>query len=185
MPRNGKPVQAGHALLLGALQIGKVIFRALTGNRDFRRAGFTGAQGHDTVLGRAQAGAERLLQVVAADLDKVFSFVLTRLASFALIGAFEEIRAGRGVQARDVFRRVGKHGQVEQAIGGNDGEATFAIPAFPQDERKGEVFAQRDEFGVKREVFAFGVLPAHADFKEVQAVGRLRHWRPRKGPCRR
>jgi len=34
MPRDGKPVQAGHALLLGTLQVGKVVFGALTGHRD-------------------------------------------------------------------------------------------------------------------------------------------------------
>ncbi len=84
---------------------------------------FPGAQGHDAVLGGADAGGKGLLKVIAADLDEMLAFLLARLAPLALVGAFQEVGgAGRGQSAPRPAGGSGWAGRSSKAIGGNHRE---------------------------------------------------------------
>jgi hypothetical protein len=66
----------------------------------------------------------------------------------------DEIGGGRHVELADGSRGVRQGRQVEQAIGGNDGEAAFAVARLAEREREPDVFAQGDKLAVEGEVVA-------------------------------
>ena len=111
------------------------------------------------------------------------AFLLTRLAALALVGAFEEIRRRAGVKrgrcSPAASGWAGKSSRQSAGTIGSDLRRRLARPAAV------EILRARQPVRREASGFALGVLAAHADFKEVEAVGSLRRRRPRKAPCRR
>src|SRR5947209_8732587 len=75
-------------------QIGKLVFSALAGKRYLRSFTFARHQCHDSVLCGVNSSIEGLLQIIAADFNKLPTFLLATCSLFGLVGATQEVRRG-------------------------------------------------------------------------------------------
>ena len=118
VPGDCQPVQAGEPFLPRALHVGKFVLGPLAGQGHFGCGGLARAQGHHPVLRRANAGVEGLFEIVAADVDEVPALLLACCPALQLVGDFEEVGGGAGVEPPRRCWRGWMGRQVEQTSAG-------------------------------------------------------------------
>src|SRR5208337_2841577 len=107
-------------------------------------------------LGPADAGLERLDQVVAADAGVVIALCLGPVPAFPLIGSLEKIRGSLGVHAPHGPRRRVR-GKIQQQVAGDDLELSSLFP-------------DTDKLAEEGLILAPGVLTLDRDLEEVETV---------------